>query len=74
MAASVPNFLVQEQVTLGEGYLKNPFKLEKDGSVLIPRGPGLGIELDEDLLKDKIGHEWKNPESYSPFDGSVVDW
>ncbi|TKT88208.1 galactonate dehydratase [Dyadobacter frigoris] len=74
LAASVPNFLVQEQVTLGEGYLKNPFKLEKDGSVLIPRGPGLGVELDEDKLADKIGHDWKNPESYNPFDGSVVDW
>src|SRR5690606_6356388 len=44
LAASIPNFLVQEQVSLGEGYLKNPFKLEKDGTVLIPRGPGLGIE------------------------------
>jgi len=74
LAASVPNFLVQEQVSLGEGYLKNPFKLEKDGSVLIPRGPGLGIELDEDQMKEKIGHDWKNPESYNPFDGSVVDW
>ena len=74
VAASVPNFLVQEQVSLGEGYLKNPFKLQKDGSVLIPKGPGLGIELDENLMKDKIGHDWKNPESYNPFDGSVVDW
>lgn len=74
LAASVPNFLVQEQVSLGEGYLKTPFKLEKDGSVLIPKGPGLGIELDEEKMKDKIGHDWKNPESYNPFDGSVVDW
>ena len=74
LAASVPNFLVQEQVSLGEGYLKNPFKLEKDGSVLIPKGPGLGIELDEEKMKDKIGHDWKNPETYNPFDGSVVDW
>ena len=74
LAASIPNFLVQEQVSLGEGYLKNPFKLEKDGSVLIPKGPGLGIELDEEKMKDKIGHDWKNPETYNPFDGSVVDW
>lgn len=74
LAASIPNFLVQEQVSLGEGYLKNPFKLEKDGTVLIPRGPGLGIELDEDQMADKIGHDWKNPESYDPRDGSVVDW
>ena len=74
LAASVPNFLVQEQVTLGEGYLKNPFKLQKDGTVIIPTKPGLGIELDEDQLKDKIGHDWKNPESYNALDGSVVDW
>ena len=74
LAASVPNFLVQEQVSLGEGYLKNPFKLQKDGTVLIPTGPGLGIELDEGLMADKIGHDWKNPESYNALDGSVVDW
>jgi len=74
LAASVPNFLVQEQVSLGEGYLKNPFKLQKDGTVLIPQGPGLGIELDEDQIKDKIGHDWKNPEAYNFLDGSVVDW
>jgi galactonate dehydratase len=74
LAASIPNFLVQEQVSLGEGYLKNPFQLEKDGTVLIPKGPGLGIELDDDLMEDKIGHDWKNPETYDPRDGSVVDW
>ncbi len=74
LAASVPNFLVQEQVTLGEGYLKNPFKLQKDGTVLIPTKPGLGIELDDEQMKDKIGHDWKNPETYNALDGSVVDW
>ena len=74
LAASVPNFLVQEQVSLGEGYLKNPFKLQSDGTVLIPKGPGLGVELDEALMKDKIGHDWKNPELYNALDGSVVDW
>lgn len=74
LAASIPNFLVQEQVSLGEGYLKNPFKLEKDGTVLIPTAPGLGIELDDDQLADKIGHDWRNPETYDPRDGSVVDW
>lgn len=74
LAASIPNFLVQEQVSLGEGYLKNPFKLQKDGTVLIPQGPGLGIELDDAQIKDKIGHDWKNPESYNFSDGSVVDW
>jgi galactonate dehydratase len=74
LAASIPNFLVQEQVTLGEGYLKNPFRLESDGTVLIPGGPGLGIELDEEAIKEKTGHDWTNPQSYDPRDGSVVDW
>ncbi len=74
LAASIPNFLVQEQVTLGDGYLKEPFKLQSDGTVMIPNKPGLGVELDEDQMKDKIGHDWKNRESYDPLDGSVVDW
>ena len=74
LAASIPNFLVQEQVSLGEGYLKKPFVLQKDGTVLIPEGPGLGIELDDAKIADKIGHDWKNPESYNFLDGSVVDW
>jgi galactonate dehydratase len=73
IAASIPNFLCQEQVSLGEGYLKNPFKV-RDGYVDLPMGPGLGIELDEEAMKDKIGHDWRNPETYDPDDGSVVDW
>ena len=54
------------------GYLKKPFQLEKDVTVLIPKGPGLGVELDENKLADKIGHDWKNPEIYDALDGSVV--
>jgi len=73
LAASIPNFLCQEQVTLGEGYLKEPFKVS-DGHVPLPTKPGLGIELDEDALADKLGHEWRNPETYLDSDGSVVDW
>ena len=73
LAASIPNFLCQEQVSLGEGYLKKPFTL-RDGYLELPTGPGLGIELDENAMADKIGHDWRNPESYDPDDGSVVDW
>ena len=73
MAASIPNFLCQEQVSLGEGYLKQPFKV-RTGYLDLPTGPGLGIELDENAMADKIGHEWRNPESYDADDGSVVDW
>jgi galactonate dehydratase len=73
LAASIPNFLIQEQVSLGEGYVKQPFKV-KDGYLELPTGPGLGVELDENLMADKIGHDWKNPEAYDAEDGSVVDW
>jgi galactonate dehydratase len=73
IAASIPNFLCQEQVSLGEGYIKEPFKV-KDGYIDLPTGPGLGIELDETAMADKIGHDWRNQESYDADDGSVVDW
>jgi galactonate dehydratase len=71
--ATIPNFLAQEHSSLGEGYLVQPFVVV-DGFVDLPAGPGLGIELDEDAMEDKIDHDWRNPERYHPDDGSVVDW
>jgi galactonate dehydratase len=71
--ASIPNFFIQEHVSLGEGYLKEAFQL-RDGFVELPKGPGLGIELDEEALADKIGHAWRNRESYDPDDGTAIDW
>jgi galactonate dehydratase len=73
LAAAIPNFLCQEQVSLGEGYLKRPFVVTK-GYVDVPTGPGLGIELDEKALEKKVGHDWRNREEYDKDDGSVVDW
>jgi galactonate dehydratase len=73
LAASIPNFLCQEQVSLGEGYLTRPFVVRK-GFIDVPTGPGLGIELDENALANQIGHTWRNRESYDSEDGSVVDW
>jgi galactonate dehydratase len=73
LSATIPNFLCQEQVTLGEGYLKEPF-LVKDGHVDLPTKPGLGIELDDEALAERMGHDWRNPETYLNSDGSVVDW
>lgn len=73
LAAAIPNFLCQEQVSLGDGYLKQPFQVE-GGYIPLPTGPGLGIELDENALADKIDHDWRNRESYDADDGSVVDW
>lgn len=73
LAASIPNFLCQEQVSLGVGYLKKPFQV-RDGYVDLPTGPGLGIELDENALASKLDHDWRNRETYDVDDGSVVDW
>jgi galactonate dehydratase len=73
IAASIPNFLCQEQLGLGEGYIKERFVV-REGYVQLPDGPGLGIELDEGALAGKLGHDWRNRESYDADDGSVVDW
>jgi len=72
--AAIPNFLIQEAVTLGEGYLTEPFELEKDGYIKIPKKPGLGIELDEKFIKENIyDGNWTTPEVYRK-DGSVTEW
>ncbi len=77
--ACIPNFLVQEhpgnadRSDLGVGYIKTPFVI-KDGYVELPKGPGLGIELDEEALKDKIyDGNWATPRIYHE-DGSNADW
>ena len=41
----------------------------------IPQGPGLGIEINEEFVKEqaKIGHNWRNP-LWRHEDGSVAEW
>lgn len=70
--ACIPNFLCQEQVCLGEGYLRQPFVV-KDGYIDVPTGPGLGIEVDDEAVAAKIGHNYRNPPLFHR-DGSVADW
>jgi galactonate dehydratase len=36
--------------------------------------PGLGVELDDSQMADKIDHQWKNREEFDVDDGSVMDW
>ncbi|MEK3721309.1 mandelate racemase/muconate lactonizing enzyme family protein [Paenibacillus sp. FSL H8-0034] len=36
-----------------ERYLKQPFEVQ-DGYILVPQGPGLGIELDEELMESTL--------------------
>jgi len=70
--AAIPNFLAQEQVHLGEGYLRSPFVV-RDGYVDLPTGPGLGIELDDAAVADKVGAPWRHPGLFSPDDGAAID-
>lgn len=67
--ACLPNFLVQEhnevndwrengKTYIGKGYLKTPFVLDEDGCVAVSQAPGLGIELDEDGLRDIMQQPW----------------
>ncbi len=53
---------------------KDVFRYE-DGYVAIPDGPGLGVEIDEDHVKEraKEGHRWRNP-IWRHKDGSFAEW
>ncbi|WP_027166142.1 galactonate dehydratase [Mesorhizobium sp. WSM3224] len=46
-----------------------------EGYVAIPDGPGLGVEIDEDYVKEraKEGHRWRNP-VWRHKDGSLAEW
>ena len=58
---------------LGNGYLKEPFVI-KNGYIDVPTKPGLGVELDEKALADKIyDGKWTTPLQFFE-DGSVADW
>ena len=75
----IPNFLVQEhpgnldKSDLGVGYVTEPFVI-KNGHIDVPTKPGLGVELDENALQDKIyDGKWITPRQYYE-DGSIADW
>ena len=72
--ACTPNFLIQEQVNLGEGYLQEPFHVV-DGYIDVPTAPGLGIELDEKKIAELLyDGSWQTPRVWDLQDGSVTDW
>ena len=82
--ACTPNVFIQEQslgIHYNEGsdlldYLENPgvFAYD-DGYVAVPEGPGLGIEIDEEMVREaaKVGHDWKNP-VWRNVDGTMAEW
>ena len=55
VAAVIPNFLIAEYFVsfaeTGNAIALNPFKIEH-GSIRLPTKPGLGLEIDEAVLKD----------------------
>lgn len=53
---------------------KSVFQFE-NGYVKLPKKPGLGVEIDEDVVRQyaKVGHSWKNP-VWRHADGSVAEW
>ena len=81
---ATPNFLIQEQ-SIGIHYNrgaevldyvvdKTPLKFV-DGHIERLTGPGLGIEIDEAVVRaaDKQGHAWRGPVWRHP-DGSFAEW
>ena len=73
--ACIPNFALQEYTGESEPpkseLLVEPLKLE-DGYLVVPEGPGLGIELNEDAM-DKYPFKDKVLETPLHRDGSVAD-
>ncbi len=89
VAASIPNLVAHEipgvftadrrvnRTWNGAGYIKKPLVVAKDGYIKLRdnfTAPGLGIELDENLVDNERGvGDWKFPQPWDAFDGSVDD-
>ncbi|MDS0295704.1 galactonate dehydratase [Halogeometricum luteum] len=81
--ACAPNALIQEQsldIHYNEtsdvlDYLADQSVFEYDeGFVDIPDGPGLGVDIDVEVVESRAGHDdWHNPVWRHP-DGSVAEW
>ncbi len=82
--ATTHNAFIQEQ-SLGIHYNKESDLLDylqdpsvfsyKDGHVQLPSAPGLGIEINEKVVREMatIGHSWKNP-VWRHKDGTIAEW
>lgn len=79
-----PNAFIQEQslgIHYNQGsdlldYLKDPTVFQYEaGFVKNLTAPGLGIEIDEEKVREMaaIGHNWKNP-VWRQEDGTVAEW
>ena len=85
MGAATPNLVLQEQsIDIHDASDANPrinFLKNKEvfhfenGFVEIPEGPGLGVEVDEEIVQEqnKNRHNWKNP-MWRTYDGTPIEW
>jgi galactonate dehydratase len=75
VAASIPNFLIQER---GDNeyadLLAKPLPPIKDGYRPILTEPGLGITIDENKLMAQVGEPRPYLPRFDADDGSVIDW
>jgi galactonate dehydratase len=75
LAASIPNFLIQER---GDNeyldLLAKPMPPVKNGHRPLLTDPGLGITIDEEKLKSQVGEPKPYLTQFDTDDGSVVDW
>ncbi len=74
LALTVPSFLCQEQLHLGQGILRRPFTL-RDGYIEAPTAPGLGIDIDPAVLQDESYQgDWSLPYWVDDRDGALLPW
>jgi len=75
LAASIPNFLIQER---GDNeysdLLAKPLPPVKNGYRPLLTEPGLGITIDENKLMAQVGEPRPYKARFDPDDGSVIDW
>lgn len=78
ICASIPNLGIQELPGFcingaEDRMVKEPLRF-KDGCILIPEGPGIGIELADNAAELYPANERGSNAAKRAFDGSVKDW
>jgi galactonate dehydratase len=75
IAASIPNFLIQENGDAEYAdLLAKPLPPVRNGHRPLLTDPGLGITIDEEKIKAQVGEPREYAPRFDPDDGSVVDW
>lgn len=72
LAACIPNFAVQEYAHVEDDeFVKKPIEL-KDGYLIVPDVPGIGVELREDVM-ERHPYQMRKLVTKLDYDGSVLD-